>query len=366
MLPLVGELAPPKHRAAALSIVVSGLMFGLLIARVLSGTVTDFVSWRVVYWLALGLQSAIFILLYLFMPDYPSTNPQGINYFRMLWSIVVLLIEQPLLVQSCLISFFTAATFTSFWTTLTFLLAGSPYHYSSLTIGLFGLIGIGGMTVGPVYARFVTDRFVPHFSVIVGEFVSLVGIVIGTYTGTFTVAGPILQAFICDCGFQTAQIANRAAIYALDPKARNRINTAFMVATFFGQLMGTAAGNHIYAHGGWIRNGSASVGFVGASLLFCFVRGPWEEGWIGWHGGWNLTKDPEAVGQNAAGQVDSATAENHGEETAVPMTVEKEGIAQEHRYRSSEDHEDRQASEKSLKRESISNGSPVSAPTEKI
>jgi hypothetical protein len=152
------------------------------------------------------------------------------------------------------------------------------------------LIGIASMFFGPLYARLVTDRFVPLFSVIVGDLFCLTGIVISTYTGTFTVAGPVIQAIFNDFGMQTAQIANRSAIYALEPKARNRVNVSFMLSTFIGQLIGTAAGNHIYAQGGWIKSGSASVGFIGASLLFCFVRGPWENGWVGWSGGWKMTK----------------------------------------------------------------------------
>ncbi len=63
MLPLVGDLAPPHRRATALSIVVSGNIMGILIARILSGVVTNYTSWRNIYWLALGLQYTIFILL---------------------------------------------------------------------------------------------------------------------------------------------------------------------------------------------------------------------------------------------------------------------------------------------------------------
>jgi predicted MFS family arabinose efflux permease len=154
MLPLVGDLAPPNRRAAALSIVVSGLMLGVLVARVLSGTISNFVTWRAVYWMALGLQYVIFILLWCFMPDYPATNP-GMNYFRILWDIVKMLFKHPVLVQACLAGLLCSAPFTSFWTTLTFLLAAEPYQYSSLTIGLFGLIGIAGMLCSPVYARLV-------------------------------------------------------------------------------------------------------------------------------------------------------------------------------------------------------------------
>ena len=198
--------------------------------------------------------------------------------------------KHPVLVQACVASFFASATFTSFWTTLTFLLAGPPYNYAPLTIGLFGLIGIAAMCFGPLYARTVTDRFVPHLSVLVGLSLVLIGICLGTYVGRFNIAGPILQAFLQDFGLQTAQIANRSSIYSIEPKRRNGVNTAFMVATFCGQLVGTAAGNHIYARAGWIGSGSTSVGFLGCAILTMCARGPWEEGWVGWKGGWSMQK----------------------------------------------------------------------------
>ncbi|KAK5135213.1 hypothetical protein LTR08_005462 [Meristemomyces frigidus] len=290
MLPLVGDLAPPKKRAAALSIVVSGLMLGILIARLLSGIMTQYTSWRNVYWLSVALQYAIFVLLWFFMPDYPSTNKGGMNYFKMLWSILVMLTKHPVLVQACLISFFTAATFTGFWTVLTFLLAGAPYHYDPVTIGLFALVGIASMICGPFWAKYVIDRFVPLFSVVLGLGWALLGISLGTYTGTFTVAGPILQAFFADFGMQTSQIANRSAIFAVEPNGRNRVNTAFMVATFCGQLVGTSVASHLFARGGWIASGSYSMGSIGVALLITTVRGPWEDGWFGWHGGWSIYK----------------------------------------------------------------------------
>ncbi|EAT84684.2 hypothetical protein HBH56_047510 [Parastagonospora nodorum] len=319
MLPLVGDLAPPHRRAAALSIVVSGLMLGVLIARVLSGTMTNFVTWRAVYWMALGLQYIIFVLLWCFMPDYPATNP-GMNYFRILFDIVKMLFKHPVLVQACLAGLLCSAPFTSFWTTLTFLLAGEPYHYSSLVIGLFGLIGIAGMLGSPVYARLVTDKFVPHFSVLFGLSCSLIGVCLGTYIGPFSVAGPVMQALLLDFGNQTAQIANRSSIYSVEPKRRNGVNTAFMVATFCGQLIGTAAGNHIYAAAGWIGSGSASVGFIGAAILVIVARGPWEEHWVGWRGGWSMKKkDPNS----ADGKTSEQTHFHEGKVRDEEMGAEK-------------------------------------------
>lgn len=201
-----------------------------------------------------------------------------------------MLTKHPQLVQACFITFFTSATFTNFWTTLTFLLSDDPYNYSTLVIGLFALIGIASMCIGPFHARWVIDRFVPIFSVILGMIYCLIGITLGTYIGTFTVAGPVIQAFLNDFGMQTSQIANRTALFAIEPKARSRVNTVFMVFTFCGQLVGTSVGSNLYDRGGWIASGSYSVGSIGAALIVCFLRGPWEQRWVGWRGGWSIRK----------------------------------------------------------------------------
>ncbi len=238
--------------------------------------------------------------------------------------------HHPVLVQACLVGLCTSTVFTSFWTTLTFLLSSPPYNYSTLVIGLFALIGILSMCFGPVYSRFVIDKFVPLFSVILGELMCLTGVAIGTYTGTFTVAGPVIQAFFIDLGLQTAQIANRSAIYAIAPKARNRVNTAFMLSVFVGQLVGTAAGNSLYARGGWVRSGSASVGFIGAALALCLARGPWQKGWLGWSEGWGLRRrdltphgrDEEKVDGAEGGRAAAEDNETLEEKVADEMAAE--------------------------------------------
>lgn len=236
MLPLVGDLAPPEKRAASLSVVVSGLAMGLLIARVLSGIVANYTSWRNIYWLAFGAQYTVLILLFFFLPDYPAKDSE-LRYFRLLTDIVKMVVTEPLLLQACLSGFLLSAAFTSFWTTLTFLLASPPYSFSSLEIGLFAFIGIAVIALGPLWSRLITDRFVPLFSVVLGLSFEFVGIVVGTFIGKFTLAGPIVQAITMDTGANFAHTANRSNVYNLDPKARNRVNTAYMVFCFAGQYV---------------------------------------------------------------------------------------------------------------------------------
>ncbi len=319
MLPLVGDLAPAHRRASALSIVVSGLLLGLLVARLLSGVVAQYIGWRYIYWISFALQYLILILLWLFMPDYPSTNPVDSwvellrKYPGLLFDILRMPFRHPVLVQACLFGFLTSSTFNSFWTTLTFLLSSAPYNYSSLSIGLFALIGILALTWGPFFARSFMDKHHPLSSVIIGAIISLVGIVVGTYTGNISVAGPVIQALFVDIGLQTSQIANRTSIYKVEPKGRNRVNTAFMICIFGGQLMGTAAGNSLYDKGGWIASGSANVGFICAALLVCLLRGPHESGWVGWSGGWNMREErhPLEPKHTRAEDVEMQTEQSH-------------------------------------------------------
>lgn len=173
-----------------------------------------------------------------------------------------LLVTEPLLVQAAVIAFLLSAVFTSFWTTLSFLLSEAPFRYSSAVIGLFGLIGVVVILAAPVYSRLVIDKMVPLMSAVLGLVVELVGVVVGTFVGSFHVAGPVIQAVAIDLGSQFTQIANRSAIYGIRPDAQNRVNTAYMVAAFSGQLTGTAVGNRLYAEGGWMYSGGCSSKFV--------------------------------------------------------------------------------------------------------
>ncbi|KAK4454468.1 major facilitator superfamily domain-containing protein [Podospora aff. communis PSN243] len=291
MLPLVGDLAPPHRRASSLAVIVSGLSLGVLVARVLAGIMANYTDWRNIYWFGFGVQFSVWGLLYVWMPAYPSKNPEGLNYFRMLWEVLVLLVTEPLLFQASLVAFLLSATFTSFWTTLSFLLSSPPYNYESMVIGLFGLIGIIVILAAPVYSRLVIDKVVPLFSAILGLVVELAGLVVGTTIGSWHVAGPVVQAITIDIGAQFTQIANRAAIYGIRPDARNRVNTAYMVAAFSGQLTGTAVGNRLYAQGGWVYSGSLSIAFIAFAIIVCLARGPRETRWFGWRGGWAIRRD---------------------------------------------------------------------------
>ena len=156
------------------------------------------------------------------------------------------------------------------------------------------------------------DKHQPIFGVIIGTVINLLGCILGTFLGKHSVAGPILQAAFTDIGLQTSQIGNRTGIYAVEPLKRNRVNTAYMLGVFFGQLMGTGVGNAIYARGGWVHSGAVNIAFVGASLLLCFVKGPRDAGWFRYGNGWNMKVKPkvEKGDDVAEGQTITISSDN--------------------------------------------------------
>lgn len=64
------------------------------------------------------------------LPDYPSKNDH-LNYWDIMWSMAKLAVTEPVLIQGCLINLASSACFSNFWVTLTFLLGGEPYNYST-------------------------------------------------------------------------------------------------------------------------------------------------------------------------------------------------------------------------------------------
>ncbi|CAE6414672.1 unnamed protein product [Rhizoctonia solani] len=282
MIPLAADLAPPERRASAISIVLSGLLLGILFARVISGIIAEFASWRIIYWMSCGIQFGNVFAMWLFVPDYPAKNT-GLSYFGILYTMARYAVTEPILIQCCLIGFLSSAVFVNFWVNLTFLLDEAPYNYSTLAIGLFGLIGMLGVMTAPLVGRFV-DK-------LNGWTTTLIAIMVGIgfqaiYTGAagLNIGAVVVACFGLDVASQMNQVSNSSRIYAIEPLARARMNAVFIISLFLGQVMGTSVGTQVYLKYGWRPSGALSIGFYGLQLVILFIRGHKvsRKTWLGW------------------------------------------------------------------------------------
>jgi predicted MFS family arabinose efflux permease len=135
------------------------------------------------------------------------------------------------------------------WTTLAFLLSAGPYNYSNAVIGLFGLVGAGGIAAANLAGKLAdSDR---HTASTVGAGILLAGSFGLLWLGRTSLAALIIGIVVLDMGTQGMQITNQAMIYALRPDARSTINSAYMVCYFIGGALGSLAAGSLYGSFGW-------------------------------------------------------------------------------------------------------------------
>ncbi|KAF9529689.1 major facilitator superfamily domain-containing protein [Crepidotus variabilis] len=309
LLPLAADLAPPQRRASAIAVVLTGLVLGILVARVVAGVIAEYQSYRVVYYYALAAQSCVLIGAFCVIPDYPRKN-KDLSYFQILWTMGKLAVTEPVLIQGCLLLLLSSACFSSFWVTLTFLLGGEPYHFSTLTIGLFGLVGMFGVAMGPLVGRLV-DRLVPWYATLFSICMSILFQSIQVGAGGINIGAVIVAIFGLDVFSQMIQVSVTTAIFAISAEARARLNAVAILSIFIGQVVGTAVGTQVFLHHGWRAGAGLSLGFFGLMLVVLFLRGPHTQQytWFGFEGGWNWRKSavgPQEQGNNQIEQVEQS------------------------------------------------------------
>jgi predicted MFS family arabinose efflux permease len=247
LIPLAAELAGEGRRGAALGKVMSGLLIGILLARTLAGLVADVAGWRTVYFAAAALVVVLAVVLSRRLPR--ETRPATHSYPDLLRSVVALFRGEPLLRQRALYAALAFAAFSVFWTTVAFVLAGPPYHYSETVIGLFGLVGAAGAICANVAGRLADRGFVAQLSI---SFAALILLSFGVlFEGRHALWAMILGIVLLDVGTQGMAVTNQSIIYRLTPDAGSRVNSAYMVVNFSGGAVGSAVAGTVYATEGW-------------------------------------------------------------------------------------------------------------------
>ncbi len=254
ILPFAAKLAPPEKRGHVVGTVLSGLLLGILLARVVSGFVGDLLGWRAMYWIAAVAMFALAVALRYALP-YDSPEP-NLRYRELVRSIVDLAMTQPVLREAALIGGLLFGAFSSFWATLIFFVGTPPYHYGPRVAGLFGLVGAAGVLFAPWAGR-LTDRRGPAFTVTLAILVSIGSYMVFDLAG-YGVWGLVAGVILLDLGVQAGHVANQTRIYALVPEARSRLNTVYMVTYFLGGSLGSALGAYGWTH--WRWNGVCAAG----------------------------------------------------------------------------------------------------------
>jgi predicted MFS family arabinose efflux permease len=245
IVPFAAELAEPATRGRVVGVVMSGLLTGILLARVVSGAVAEQFGWRAMCWVGAGIAVAMALMLRLTLP--PTRPSVHASYRQLLGSLIGLAREHPALRRATLLQALIFATISAFWSVLALLLEGPPFMLGSTTAGLFGLVGVAGILAAPLAGR-VADKRGPHG--VIALSIGLVAASFVLFAAWPTIAGLIIGVVLVDLGAQASMISNQSIIFGLDGAARGRINTVFMTGMFLGGALGSAGAGFAWALGG--------------------------------------------------------------------------------------------------------------------
>lgn len=262
-VPAAAALAPPAARGKIVGSVMTGLLLGILLSRLVSGTVSEHLGWRAVYFGAALLIALLALISAVRLPTFAAST--SASYGALLRSIVSLTRELPSLRRAALIQALLSVGFSAFWSTLALALAAPPYRLGSTAAGMFGLAGAAGAIAAPL-AGAIADRRGPLLVIRVSAaLVAASFAIMALAPGSLAILIAGTVAF--DLGVQACLISHQTIVYGLDPAARSRLNAVLVSALFLGMSLGAALASQALARYGWAGVMTLGASAAGLALL---------------------------------------------------------------------------------------------------
>ncbi|WP_369790415.1 MFS transporter [Rouxiella sp. WC2420] len=267
LIPLAVSLAQEGKTGVVIGTVQTGLIMGILLSRTLSGFLADLAhTWRASYIFAAILNALLLIILTRMLPEVENKGLTWKRYVGLISSMPGMLVKFPALVLSALLGFLVFGAFSAFWATLAYYLSSDKFHMGLAAIGLFGLWGAPGALLAPRMGK-LSDRYGVKKINIISIFAVFAAFLLFALPHAYVIAALVVGVNLLDFGLQSGQISNQARIFKLPAEYRARLNTVYMVFTFFGGAIGAAIGSYIWANHGW----TAVCIFSGVLLAFALI-----------------------------------------------------------------------------------------------
>lgn len=268
LIPFASHLAPPGQAGRVIGNLLGGLMFGIMLARPVSGIVTELGSWHTIFYLSSACMVVLFVLL---SRALPARKPQStLSYRVLIGSMLKMMVTAPVLRRRALYHACLFGTFSLFWTTIPLLLSGPLFNLDQAGIALFALAGVAGAIAGPIAGRVADKGWIR-----LATGIAIVAVAIAflmtrwAETGTTMELGLLtFAAILLDFGVAANLTLGQRALFSLKPEFRSRLNGMYMSTFFVGGALGSAIGAWSFSHSGWSLTAWIGFGLPAAAFLY--------------------------------------------------------------------------------------------------
>lgn len=161
-MPVAGQFSQPKDKAKNIGYVLSGLLTGILAARVVSGFIGEWLSWRAMYYIASALMVICCVVSLRIMPEM-KRNFFG-TYPQLMLSVWTIFRTHPRIRLNSLRGGLAFGSMLSIWSCMAFHIAGKPFCAGSDMVGILGLCGMAGAFAASDLGKYVPKYGIAKFS----------------------------------------------------------------------------------------------------------------------------------------------------------------------------------------------------------
>ena len=276
ILPLAGDLSKEEERGHIVGIVSSGITTGILFSRFASGIIAGVWGWRSVYLIAAALNLIMVLIIIYVLPKIPRKNKLK-SYKKLLFSVFTTFKRHNTLPNILLHSgLIFGLVFNIFWTSLTFLLSGSPFNYDTFQIGLVSLAGLTaaafGLGIGKLQDKGLSVPALGGF-IIISSITMICGFIFYD-----SIVAIVIIAAILSVAVQGISVLTQTRLFNLSNEERSRLNTVFVVNNFIFGAVGNALASFLWSLGGWtyVMMAASLISLI-ALIVWLFSRSSFNE-----------------------------------------------------------------------------------------
>lgn len=247
LVPMVSQLSRPADKSRNVGYMVSGILIGMLLSRVLSGFIGERWGWRAMFWIAVPIMVCCTLFVLWRMPNVAPTY-HG-SYKDLMASVFRLVRDNSDVTWSGVRSALVFGTFQAMWSTIAFRMAEAPFFASADVVGLFGLFGIFGALIASGCGSLVHKVGTRNMNLYGAGAVLLSWVFMWVFQASYW--GMIVGQLLINAGVQACNVTNQTYMFSRVQDAVSRVNTVFMGCMFIGGTVGTFLAGAAMNSMGW-------------------------------------------------------------------------------------------------------------------
>lgn len=271
LIPYLSHLIPGAQRGRVIGVMAAGMLTSVMAARPFALFVAAAFGWRTVYWLSAGATLLLAMGMWRMMP--PRRPVHRIPYRQTIATMFTLFARQAGVRRRTAYQALLFAAFTMFWAVVPILLA-ERFGLSTAMIGLFALVGAGGVLAAPLGGR-IADRGSPRMGTAAASLLIAASFLLSIWS--LQAALPLALAAACFCidgAVQVSQVLSRVVVLDVAPDIRGRINALYMTIVYFSGALGSIIGVSVYVRWGWPAVAALGTAAGLTVLLFALTEKP--------------------------------------------------------------------------------------------